>query len=210
MKAAINLIRNQCHCPSSLFPCTLTHKNLPHSCQKKAILHASLSCPDSLQERVYCCDLVELAVERDKPSGNMALSCQRWGQECLQGFSLYSSWCYLGTYGRHQGIAIKKPNKCQSITSLRWNWSVNRTISVLWKSYSLEVCCGLIHACNKKWNSFVSTNYFFPVLVHNITFHGSHMECVCFQNSKTSATSCLSKTKFIVEIYICICVNYAR
>lgn len=106
--------------------------------------------------------------------------------------------------------AIKKPNKCQSITSLRWNWSVNRTISVLWKSYSLEVCCGLIHACNKKWNSFVSTNYFFPVLVHNITFHGSHMECVCCQNSKTSATSCLSKTKFIVEIYICICVNYAR
>lgn len=30
------------------------------------------------------------------------------------------------------------------------------------------------------------------------------------RNSKTSAKCCLSKTKFIVEIYICICVNYAR
>lgn len=82
--------------------------------------------------------------------------------------------------------------------------------SCLVKCYSLEVCCGLIHACNKKWNSFVSTNYFFPVLVRNITFHGSQMEYTSCQNSKTSATSCLSKTKFIVKLYTCICVNYAR
>lgn len=185
----------------------LTHKNLPHSCQKKAILHA---CKSEISrwsaKRVYCCDLVELAVERDKPSGNMALSCQRWGQECLQGFSLYSSWCYLGTYGRHQGITIKKPNKCQSITSLRWNWSVNRTISVLWKSYSLEVCCGLIHACNKKWNSFVSTNYFFPVLVRNITFHGSHMECTSCQKLKNICKMLSIKNKIYrrdIHMYMC-------
>lgn len=136
----------------------------------------------------------------------MALSCQRWGQECLQGLSLYSSWCYLGTYGRHQGIAIEKPNKCQSITSLRWNWSVNRTISVLWKSYSLEVCCGLIHACNKKWNSFVSTNYFFPVLVRNITFHGSHMECTSCQKLKNICKMLSIKNKIYrrdIHMYMC-------
>lgn len=78
--------------------------------------------------------------------------------------------------------------------------------SCLVKCYSLEVCCGLIHACNKKWNSFVSTNYFFPVLVRNITFHGSQMEYTSCQNSKTSATSCLSKNKIYrkaIHMYMC-------
>lgn len=70
VRAAINLIR-QSMSPSNFFVSLHTaYKNPPTFLSKETQYTKHMSCPDGPARKLgHCCDLVQLAAERDKPSG---------------------------------------------------------------------------------------------------------------------------------------------